>query len=163
MGESAGCSLSGCALERAFDQRSDERATVGGAGMDIVLRVDGGGGGSLGFGDGRRVDGSSVEDVFHGGKTQRPVGHADDADMSVARLATLVLVVENRGRRHGEVAAAPGEFLKSPAPALRLNGQADFDDDLVRRQRGRERSLEEIGGLDYARARHSDKSELSVA
>src|SRR5262249_43287935 len=103
MGESAGCSLSGCALERAFDQRSDERATVGGAGMDLLRGSAGGGGGSLGFGEGRRVDGPSVEDVSHGGKTRGPVGHADDADMGVARLAALVLVVENRRRRHGEI------------------------------------------------------------
>ncbi len=109
--------------------------------MNIVLRIDGGGGGSLGFGDDRRVDGSPVENVFHGGEAQRPVGDADDPDMGVARFAALVLVVENRGRRHREVAAAPGEFLKSPAPARRPGGQADFDDDLVRRQRGRERPL----------------------
>src|SRR5262249_43253089 len=117
MWDPAGCSLSGRALERAFDQRSDEGATVGGAGMDIVLRVDGGGGGSLDFGDGRRVDGSSVEDVFHGGQTQRPVRHADDADMGVARLAALVLVVEKRPRRHCAIAAAAGGIPKSPTPA----------------------------------------------
>jgi len=89
--------LSGRALERAFDQRSDERATIGGAGMNIVLRIDGGGGGSLGLGDDRRVNGSSVEDAFHRGEAQRPVGDADDADMGVAGLAVLFLVVENRG------------------------------------------------------------------
>src|SRR5207237_7257776 len=105
--------------------------TVGGAGVNIVLRIDSGGGGSLGFGDDRRVDGSPVEDVFHGGETQRPVGRADHADMSIVRFAVRVLVVENRGRRHREVAAAAGEFLKSPAPARRPGGQADFDDDLV--------------------------------
>src|SRR5262249_6543391 len=127
MWEPAGCSLSGGALEGPFDQRSDEGPTVGGAGVDSVLRIDGGGGGSLGFGDDRRVDGSSVEDVFHRGQTQRPVGDADDADMGVARLAALVLVVENRSRCHGEVAAAPREFLKPPAPARWPGRQADFD------------------------------------
>src|SRR5262249_58383101 len=99
--------------------------------MNIVLRIDGGGGGSLGFGDDRRVDGSPVEDVFHGGQTQRPVGNADDADMSVVRFAAPVLVVENRGRRHREVAAAPGEFLQSPAPARGPGRAAAFAAELA--------------------------------
>jgi hypothetical protein len=30
------------APERAFDHRSNQRAAIGGAGMDIVLRIDGG-------------------------------------------------------------------------------------------------------------------------
>src|SRR5262249_34848224 len=146
-----GWSLSGGALERAFDQRSDERTTIGGAGMNIVLRIDGGGGGSLGLGDDRRVNGSSIEDAFHRGEAQPRAGNADAADMGGAGLAVLVRVVENRRRRHGEVAAAPREFLKAPAPARRPGRQPDFDDDLVWRQRGRERALEEIGGLDHVR------------
>src|SRR5262249_12765367 len=85
--------------------------------MNIVLRIDSGGGGSLGLGHDCRINGSSIEDAFHPREAQRPVGNADDADMGVADLAGLVLVVENRRRPPGEVAPAPRPILQAPAAA----------------------------------------------
>src|SRR5262245_16522871 len=110
--------LSSCgrARERALDHRSSEGAAVGGAGMNVVLRIDRGTGGGFGGGDGRFIDRAPVERVFDRGKAQRPVANADDTDVDVAGLAVLALVVEYGGRGHGKVAAAAGEFLEAPTP-----------------------------------------------
>ncbi len=54
----------GRALERALDHRPHERAAVGGAGMNVVLRIDGSGRGCFGLGDGRLIDGASAEHIF---------------------------------------------------------------------------------------------------
>ena len=94
--------------------------------MNIVGGIDGGGGGSLGSCDRGVVDRLPVEDSFHRGQPQRPVGNPDDADMSVAGMAIFILVVKQRGGGHGKIAAAAGEFLESPAPARRPGWQADF-------------------------------------
>ena len=52
--------------------------------MNIVGRVDGSGRCGFRFGDRRLVDSVAVERLFHGGKTQRPIGNADRADMDIA-------------------------------------------------------------------------------
>src|SRR5712691_12109939 len=108
--------LGGRALERTLDESADERATIGGARMDILLCIDGGGRGGFGLRDGCLVDRAAIQDRFHLGEPPRPVADADDADMGIARLAALVLVVEDRGGRHREIAATTGEFLEPPAP-----------------------------------------------
>ncbi len=104
----------GRALERAFDHGPDERPTVGGAGMNVVLGIHRGGRGRIGLRDRRLVDGFPIENIFNRGQPQRPIADADDPDMGIARLAARVLVVEHRGCGHREIAAAAGEFLESP-------------------------------------------------
>src|SRR5262245_45713347 len=116
--------LSSCgrALERTLDHRSSKRAAVGGAGMNVVLRIDRGTGGGFGGGDGRFIDRAPVERLFDQWEAQRSVANADDTDVGVARLAVLALVVEHGGRGHGKVAAAAGEFLEPPPPPGRPGG-----------------------------------------
>ena len=105
----------------------------------------------------------SVENVFHRGQPQRPIADADDADMGIARLATLVLIIEHRCRGHREVAAAAGEFLEPPAPAGGPGRKADLHDDLVCCQCRRQSSLEEIGCLNHMRAGFSNDGNLGIA
>src|SRR5262245_60667487 len=93
------------ALERALDHGSGERAPIGGAGVDILLRIDCGARRLLRRGDGRLVDVASVEHRLGCRKPSRAVADADHAHMGVARLAALVGIVEYRRARHGEIAA----------------------------------------------------------
>ncbi len=86
--------------------------------MDIVGRIDGGGRGSFRLGDGRLVDLFGRSRPPPRLQPQRPIADADDADMGVARFFVAILIVEHRSRRHGEIAAAAGEFLKSEAALL---------------------------------------------
>src|SRR5262249_57523053 len=111
MGGSLPC---GRALERAFDHGSNQRAAVGGAGMNIVLRIDGGAGSGFGRGDRGLVDYSSIEHVFDRRQAQRPVGNADPTDMGVACLAVLILVVANGGPRPGQTPPPPAPSPPSP-------------------------------------------------
>jgi hypothetical protein len=61
------------------------------------------------------------------------------------------------------MAAAAGELLEAPAPAGRPRRQPHLDDDLVGGERGGERALEEIGGLDHADAGLARDRDLGVA
>src|ERR1700731_2219094 len=133
-----------CLPERALDHGSDQRAAIVGAGVDVVRRIDRGGGGRVRLRDRGLVDLAPVEQRFDAGKPQRPVGNADDADMRVDRAAARVLVVEYGGRGQGEIPAPPGEFLKAPAPARGPARQPHLDDNLIGRERGGERAGEEI-------------------
>ena len=79
--------------QRAFDHGADERAAIGAAGVNVVRRIDGGARRGGGLRDRCLVDRAAVEDILYGGKAQRPVGNADDADMGVARPSAVVLII----------------------------------------------------------------------
>src|SRR5580698_312490 len=49
-------SLGYCRAQRTLDHNPDQDFTVSAAGMDVVRRIDAGGRGRLGFGDGRVID-----------------------------------------------------------------------------------------------------------
>src|SRR5207244_10713078 len=121
---------SGRALESALDHGSDQRAPIGGAGVNIVLRIDGGRRRGLRLRNRRFVDRLSVEDGFCRVEAQGPVAGADGAHMGVASLPVRLLVVEYGCRSHGEIAATAGEFLESPAPPRGPGPQPDFGNDL---------------------------------
>jgi hypothetical protein len=55
--------------------------------MDIVLRVDGSAGRSLGLRDGVVVDWLPIDDRFNRVQSQRSVVYADGADMRISRFA----------------------------------------------------------------------------
>ena len=69
--------------------------------------------------------GVAVESLFHGAKTQRPVGDAHRADMDIGSLAA-VFIIEHRRAGQGEVAAAAGEFAKAEAPLRAATRQSEF-------------------------------------
>ena len=72
-------------------------------------------------------------------------------------------VVIERDAGHGEIAAAAGELLEAVAPRGGPRRQMHLGDDLVGLERGGERALEEIGGLDGARAGLADHRDFRIA
>ena len=93
----------------------------------------------------------------------RAIAQADDADMGVDRLAGRILVVEQRRRRHREIAAAARELAEAPAALRRPGRQPDLGDDLVVLERGRQRPDEEVVGADRARPLRAGRGDLGVA
>src|SRR5947207_16008199 len=88
---------------------------------------------------------------------------ADDAGVRVARLAVAVDVVEDRDSGEGKVAAPERKLLERPASLARPGGQAQFDNQLVVREVGRERAGEKIRRGDGARAFCTGNDDLRVA
>src|SRR5262249_36565306 len=118
-------------LERALHHGAGERLAIGGAGMDVVIRIDCGTTGSIGFGDGRLVDGRCVKNGLHTRHPWRPFGNPNAPDMGVGRLAPRVGIVEYRRSRESKIATSTCEFLKAPSPPRRPGRQPNFDNDFV--------------------------------
>jgi hypothetical protein len=131
--------------------------------MDVVSRVNRRRRSLFRLRDRGCVNPPAIQHGFHRGKAQRPVADPDRADMGVACLSVRILVVPERGGRHGEVAAAAGEFLKAPAPLRRPGREADLGDDFVRGERRRQRGDEEIHRRDHTRAGSSHHRDFGLA
>jgi hypothetical protein len=114
------------ALERPLDHGAHQRTPIIGAGVNVGLRIDGSASRSLGLRDRRIVDRAAVQDRLHRGQALRTVANPDGAHMGITRFAAIVPIVPDRGRRHGEIAAPPREFLKTPAPLRRPCGEIGF-------------------------------------
>src|SRR5215467_5750464 len=86
--------------ERAFDHGASERATIRGAGVNVLLRVDAGGRDLGGTRNRWLVDGAAIEHSFDLGQTAGAVADTDDSDMGVDHLAVSALVIEQRRGSH---------------------------------------------------------------
>ena len=145
-------------------QRAGERAAVGGAGVDVVLRLD------------RRrrpprrpspTSASSTALPFSAasacGEPLLPVADADHADMRVRGLAARR---RRRTARRRPCAKSPRRRANSWKPQRRAAGHAGRCISVMISsgfERGRQRAQEEIGGLDGARAGLADDGDLRVA
>ena len=130
--------------------------------MNVRRRIDA-------FARGRRrsfdhsaVERLSIEHRFRCGQAQRPVTDPDRADMNIGDLIVHQFV-EQCDAGHRKIAAPPGEFEKSPATADRPRRQFDFGQNLVSRQRCRQRTLKEIGRFVDTPSLRSDDFQLSLA
>src|SRR5260370_35135978 len=83
-------------------------------------------------------------------QAQRPLRDADGADMSVAGLAVFVLIVKDCRRGKSKVAAAPGEFQKSPSPASGPSREPHLPNDLVGGHRGHRPTAKKVCPLDHS-------------
>src|SRR5262245_35781903 len=100
--------------ERALDHGAGERTAIGGAGVDVLLRVNRRRRDLCGACHRRFVNGAAVENSLYVRKPPRSVADADDSDMHVRRLAACVLIVEHGCSRHREIAAPARELLEAP-------------------------------------------------
>src|SRR4029079_5787945 len=116
-------------FERALGERAGQRAAIGGAGVDVLLRLDFGGRRLADLDGERFVDGLAVQRRFRLGQSALAIADADDAAMGVGGLAALHVVIE-RDAGHGEVAAAAGELLEAVAarggPRRQMHPGNDF-------------------------------------
>jgi hypothetical protein len=83
--------------------------------------------------------------------------------MGIDRLAGRILIVEQRRRRHREVATPARKLLEAPPTFCRPGGQPDFSDQLVVLERRRQRAKKEVGGMDRPRALRAGHGDFSVA
>src|SRR5580704_6617460 len=98
------------AAQAALDERRDEGAAIGGAGMNILRRVDRSCRGGRRLTDQIFVDRLTVQHGLHLEQALRPVARADDADMRVAHSGEIVLVIKEGDPRECEIALALREF-----------------------------------------------------
>src|SRR4029079_19628010 len=149
-------------FERALGERAGQRAAIGGAGVDVLLRLDFGGRRLADLDGERFVDGLAVQRRFRLGQSALAIADADDADMGVGGLAALHVVIE-RDSANGEVAAAAGELLEAVAARGWPRRQMNLGDDFVGFERRGQRALEEIGRLDVARAALAHYGDFRIA
>src|SRR5262245_12697762 len=130
--------------------------------MDVLLRLDLGGGGLAHIYRERVVNRVAIQRGLGVRQATLMVADANHPDMGALRLAAVEIVVQ-RDSGHGEIAAAAGVLLKAPAARGRPWRQTDLGDDLVGREPRSERTLEEVGRLDGAGAALADHRELGLA